>query len=349
MSFSQIQGWLSRAPLGAALCLALLFSAGCAVNPIYSVTGKVMTGYAENYNTPYVLSLADPDLTCTMGSALDPLVYSFKTVTDTPYKTGSLLMLLSAECSEQKAWDADLRSIRAERAGQVSEAEDARTESKRWQAVTARRRLQSFQEAMKAYDYDYTDPNVQCPDFDTDQDELTFLMGLVTGLQAIMNDSASGVMVNVPRDIAPEAERAARCLSNRKWAGLPDSVRAAVWLLIPATKPKDAPNPWVVMKQDSKLGVEKGMRAAGALEVVMAESLGKDKILADAIHRFAAGGKTMKVWKQYRLVDEVARQTVMAVSDRYWTRHYGRRTPALRFGDLSKDSGMSGKALDDLL
>lgn len=349
MSSSQIAGWLSRLPLRAALCLALLFSAGCAVNPIYSTTGKVMTGYAENYNTPYVLSLADPDMSCSMGTALDPLVYSFKTVTDTPYKTGSLLMLLSANCAEEQAWNANLRSLRAERAGNVSEAEDARTESKRWQAITARRRLESFHEAMKAYDYDYTNPNVECPDLDTDQDELTFMLGLLTGLQSIMNDSASGVMVNVPRDIAPEAERAARCLSNKKWAGLPDSIRAAVWLLIPATKPSDSPDPWVVLKNDSALGAQKGMRAAGALEVVMAENLGKDKILADAIHRFAAAGKTMKVWKEYQLIDHVARNTVMAVSDRYWTQHYGQRTPALRFGELKKDSGPSDKSLDDLL
>jgi len=343
----RLTGWARIARLF--LLLSFLAAAGCSVNPLYKTTGQVMTGYAWSESTPYTFTLDDPDMACTLGSAFDPFVYSFKRVTDTPYKTGALMLLLSANCSEEKAWQAQLRSMRDARNGNVKGAQDARTEYRRWEAVTARRRLESYREAMKAYNYDATDPDQGCPYFDSDNDEVTFMMGLLTGTQAVMNDSASGVQVNVPRDIAPHAERAARCLSNVKWGGLPDAIRASVWLLLPDSKPKGAGDAWQTLAHCAELGIRKGMRAASAVEIVMAENMGRDDILKKAIQQFAQAGKTMKVWKKYRLVDAVSKEVVMAVSDRYWTQHFGERTPADKFGELKPSSPDTSDTADDLL
>ena len=347
MSTSRLRGWTRSARLF--LLLSFIATAGCSVNPLYVTTGQIMTGYAWSESTPYTFTLDDPDMACTLGTAFDPFVYSFKRVTATPNKTGSLMLLLSANCSEEHAWQAQLRSMRDAQKGDVKGAQDARTEYQRWEAVTARRRFQSYREAMKAYDYDPSNPDQDCPDFDTDNDELTFLLGLLTGTQAVMNDSASGDQVNVPRDIAPHAERAARCLSNVKWAGLPDAIRASVWLLIPSSRPQGARDPWKVLAHCAALGDRKGMRAAGAVEAVIAENMGRDDIVAKAIKDFAQAGKTMTVWKKYQLVDATAKHVVMAVSDRYWTQHFGQRTPQNMFGKLKPNRMDKSDAADDLL
>ena len=328
--------------------LSFLAAAGCSFHPIYSTTGMVMTDFAWDESTPYIFTLDDPDMACTLGTSLNPFVYSFSRVTDEPLRTGSLLMLLSGNCSEEQAWEAQLRSLRAEQQGNVKEAQDARTEAKRLYGLTAQRRLVSYQRAMQAYDYDPNDPDQGCPYFDSDQDELAFLLGNLTGLQAVMNDAASGVQAGVPRDIAAHAEKAARCLSNRKWAGLPDAIRAAVWLLIPDTKPAGSKGPWETLAEGRRLGIEKGMRAANALEIVVAENMGREDVLAASLQAFADSEAKFKVWKDYQLVDKVARNTALAVSDRYWTQHYGERTPALKFGQLKKTSDQP-KGLGDLL
>lgn len=343
----RLAGWMRAARL--CLLLSFLAAAGCSVNPLYKTTGQIMTGFAWDESTPYTFTLDDPDMACSLGSAFDPFVYSFKTVTDTPYKTGSLMMLLAANCTEAHAWQAQLRSMRDEQKGDVKGAQDARTEYRRWEALTAKRRLESYREAMKAYDYDPSDPNQSCPYFDTDADELTFLVGLLTGTQAVMNDSASGHQAGVPQDIAAHAERAARCLSNVKWAGLPDAIRASIWLLIPSTEPQGAGSPWKVLAHCAKLGDEKGMRAAGAVEAVIAENVGRDDIMKKAIKQFAEAGKHMRVWKKYRLLDAVSKQVVMAVSDRYWTKHYGRRTPENMFGKFKPSTPDTSDADDSLL
>lgn len=332
----------------ALLMLSFLAAAGCSVNPIYKTTGQVMTGYAWSESTPYTFEMNDADMSCNMGSAFRPFVFSFSRVTDAPYRVGSLMLLLSANCSEAKAWQAQLRSMRDEQKGDVKGAQDARTEYRRWEAVTAERRLKSFQEAMKAYNYDPANAKQKCPYLATDNDELTFLLSLLTGTQAVLNDSASGHQAGVPQDIAAQAQKAAACLNNQKWAGLPDAIRASVWVLIPSTKPQDAGDPWKVLAHSAQLGDEKGMRAAGAVEAVIAENVGREDIMKQAIRQFAQAGQHMQVWKKYQLLDAVSKKVVMAVSDRYWTKHYGRRTPENMFGKF-KPSEPDTKAADDSL
>lgn len=89
-------------------------------------------------------------------------------------------------------------------------------------------------------------------------------MGLVTGMQAIVNDANSGAMAGIPRNIAPQAERAVRCVENEKWGGVPNAVRALVWLLLPDTRPPMSPDPWQVLEHSRELGFDRGFRVASA-------------------------------------------------------------------------------------
>lgn len=327
---------------------AILLLAGCSANPIYTTTGIVLSNYAESEATPYVLEMSDTGMACALGEGTDSLVYSFSRVTEAPDSTGSLLMLLAGNCMEYRAWEAELAYLRAEYRGDVPAAKDARELAKRLYARTAERRHEAFERAMAAYDFDPSAEPLECPFLYNDQDELTFLLGLLTGMQAIVNDSNSGAMAGVPRNIAPQAERAAQCVDNEKWGGLPNAVRALVWLLLPDTRPELAPDPWQVLENSAELGVQTGMRASHALQAVAAETFGRPQVLADAIASFAEADGRIEVWDEYRLVDEVARRVVTFSSDKHWTANYGHRTPKSYFGKMSPERSTENVETMDL-
>jgi hypothetical protein len=333
--------------VGAAVMLA-----GCSANPIYSTTGVVLSNYSEQEATPYVMQMSDPQLACALGEGVDPLLYSFSRVTEAPDSTGSLLMLLAGNCMEYRAWEAELSYLRADYEGNVPAAKDAREEAKRLYAKTAERRYKAFKRAMAAYDFDPAAEPLECPFLFNEQDELTFLLGLLTGMQAIVNDANSGAMAGIPRNIAPQAERAATCVDDKKWGGLPNAIRALVWLLLPDTRPDLSPDPWVVMDHSVELGIQKGFRASLALKAVAAETFGRPDKLKEAIAEFADSDATVDVWDEYRLVDTVARGVIQFSSDKYWTEHYGYRTPQSFFGKMSPErdtENVETMNLDDLL
>ncbi|HEY9121042.1 MAG TPA: hypothetical protein VIN33_14905, partial [Marinobacter sp.] len=291
-------------------------------------------------------------MACALGEGVDPLLYSFSRVTDAPESTGSLLMLLAANCSEYRAWEAELAYLRADFAGNVPAAKDAREKSKRLNAETAQRRYIAYQRAMAAYDFDPAAEEFECPFLFDDQEELTFLLGLLTGMQAIVNDANSGAIAGVPRNIAPQAERAATCVDNEKWGGLPNAIRGLVWLLLPDTRPTLSPDPWTVLEDSSRLGAAAGLRASMAVQAVAAETFGRPEVLEDVIARFAEAENTMVVWNEFQLVDEVARDVIQFSSDKHWTANYGYRTPRTHFGRMSPErEGEEPETmdLDDLL
>lgn len=332
--------------------MVLMLLAGCSANPIYTTTGMVLSSYSEGEATPYVMQMSDPKMACALGEGVDPLLYSFSRVTDAPESTGSLLMLLAANCSEYRAWEAELDYLRADFSGEVPAAKDAREKAKRLNAEIAKRRYIAYQRAMAAYDFDPAAEEFECPFLFDDQEELTFLLGLLTGMQAIVNDANSGAMAGVPRNIAPQAERAATCVDNEKWGGLPNAIRGLVWLLLPDTRPSPSPDPWKVLEDSSRLGVAAGIRASMAVEAVAAETFGRPDVLEDVIARFAESENNIVVWSEFQLVDEVARDAIRFSSDKHWTANYGYRTPRTHFGRMSPERvGEEPETmdLDDLL
>lgn len=332
-----------------AVLAGALVLGGCTsyhLHPIYTPTGMVLSAYSESQATPYVMAMEDPGMACRLGEGVDPLVYSFSRVSPAPNSTGSLLMLLSALCSEREARQAELEYLLADHNGNVSVAKDARERSKRLYAVTAERREKAFERAMAAYDYDPAVEPVECPSLGDDQAELTFLLGLITGLQAIVNDSNSGARAGIPKNIAPQAARATKCVDNEKWGGAPAAVRANIWLLLPDTRPPGAPDPWEILDKSSQQGVEAGMRISMALEAVAAETFGRKDVLKKVIADFVAADDTIEVWEEYQLSDEVAREVIQFSSDKYWIANYGYRTPASRFGSLDERAESDAEAMD---
>ncbi|MDX5299717.1 MAG: hypothetical protein LPK85_12305, partial [Gammaproteobacteria bacterium] len=254
-----------RSLTGIAVVAAL---AGCSANPMHAMTGRIMTGHAEQHVTPEMFAMSDSRLVCASGTALEPLMASFARVGEPSDKSLTLLWLLAGACAEQQAWDAEMRYLRAERKADLEAARDARSDQQRWLQLAAERRLQSYRHALRAYDYDASQAEPSCPSLATPQDEVTFLLGLMTGLQAILNDANSGALADVPRDIALQTERAAACVDNTRWAGMPDALRASVWTLLPDSRPSPDVQPLEVLRTSSEMGVTQGLRVAGALEVI---------------------------------------------------------------------------------
>ena len=175
--------------------IALTMLVGCSVNPLHKITGDVMTGYAEAENTPYVLAMTDVQKACSLGESVDPLLYSFSRVTAEPAKTGTLLSALAGICMEQQAVEQELRYLRADYQGNTGELRDAREVMQRHYGTTAERRERAFNRMLTGFSYEPT-PDPKSPELYSDQDEITFLLGLISGAQA------PDYLVQALRDIA---------------------------------------------------------------------------------------------------------------------------------------------------
>lgn len=324
----------------------MLFLAGCVsltgcggFHLIYTPVGQGLSGYAMDHATPYVMEMDDVGMACEHSLGVEPLLYSFSRVTAAPDRTGTLLQVLAGTCGEREAVEEELRYLRAGFHDNLSEMRDARISMQRRYAINARRRQLAYERSMAAFDFD---PKVdveegRCPAYRNNQDEVTFMLGLLSGLQAVMDDARSGGRAGVSRGLALQVERSATCLGNDKWAGMPGNLRALVWTLLPDSRPDEVTDPWQFMAQNRELAMEKGIRTALVLELVMAENLGHGEKVADILAVLADSQESFSVHPDYRLMDETGMEVARIVSDRLWTRRYGHATPENRLGHTRKE------------
>lgn len=335
---NKIKKYLAGTRVIGIMALVMVLS-GCSVNPLHKITGDVMTGYAEKENTPYVLAMTDIEMACSLGESVDPLLYSFSRVTMAPEKTGTLLQILSGICMEQRAVEEELRYLRADYNDNTGNMRDARENMQRLYGITASRRVEAYQRMLRGFSYDPV-PGAECPDFYTDQDEITYLLGLAAGAQAVIDNGKSRGRADVPRSIAAEVERSADCVDNEKWAGLPNALKASIWVLLPDLRPNDDVDAWETLRESRELGFERGIRTAAALELLMAENVGREKVIAESLAYIEEHSEDFDVNPKYSLPDLVGMRIAWGVSDRLWTKEHGYRTPKSRFGE-------TGTELDD--
>lgn len=331
------------------LVVLMAVMAGCA-NPIYKVTGDVLNAYSRTHATPYVLEMDDIRMACSLGQSVDPLLTSFERVNSSNPETGGLMQLLAGLCIEERAVEEELRYLRARYQDNSEELRDARTNSARLYGLTAQRRLETFNRINEAYEFDPAADELQCPCMRDDQDELTFMVGLLSGAQAVLDDAKARGRAGVSRSLAPQIERAASCLDNEKWAGIPRNIRAVIWVLLPDTRPADDIDPWQVMADNRDIAIDRGLRTAFALELAMAENVGNDEVIAESLAALAASEDGFELWEEYALVDLIGKQVALYVSDRVWTSNSGYRTPGGRFGRVDDTRPERDDSdIDDLL
>ncbi|ENU28868.1 MULTISPECIES: hypothetical protein [unclassified Acinetobacter] len=320
---------------------------GCSY--VIKTGANVALGFGERHIVPPILAMDDAEMVCNSGNALTPAVMSTKEMGADPTRMAVLLYTASGVCAENQALEAELRYLRAAKAGQITEAQDARIEQKRWAAIAAQRQYTSYQLFANRWETKYKYKlGDSCPTMRNDLDQTVYLLGMVNGLQAMTNDINSGGSVNVPKDIAGIVERGMACLDNEKYWGAPMATRAVIWTLLPGAG-DGKPEPYATMKESMQIGEKKGVRLAHALYAVAAQASGDDAKMRDALRSYAAAsGEDKPANPQFRLVDQIAGLMVRGIADRYWTENTGVRASDEGLSSFWDEEKQSSSELDAL-
>ncbi len=336
--------------------MAMMVLCACSTqrSSVERMGANVALRFTENNLIAPMLTNDDVGMACASGESMTPMIMAlgggFGADDD---QLVTLLYTMAALCVEDRALEQELRYLRASRTNNIDEAQDARIIQKRLSALAAKRQYNAY---LRIEHY-YGNKNIilgdNCPTFQRDFDELVFMVGLISGLQAIVNDISSQNMVGVPKDIAPKVDRAMACLNNDKWFGVPMATRAVVWSLLPGSGANQ--DPLAVLSQSMQIGERKGVRLSHALYAMVVYTKEDDAHLREVFKRFAAtqNSPNFKLNASYRLLDRMGETVLMGVADRYWTSHTSSRTPddgLEKFWDdqqaQQKDVGIT---IDDIL
>ena len=298
------------------LAASLLFTSGCAL--IYKPTGHVLTSLAQDKIVPYTLAGGDLRIAaCGTGMGQYHLLGSFTNVTGRPAKTMVDLGTLAALCSANKAQEAHLQYLQALNAGRTNAARDARSREQRLWRITTLRRYQAYKDTVLAYG-ELGDG--ECPDLGGDVDQVQFLAGMLTSVQAVLSDIQSASSVGVPQDIAAKAARGSKCLDNEKWWGVPQAVRGVIWLSVPGTVP-DGTDAWNVLHEAALMGKQQGMPLAASLYVVAAYGTGDLERQKEGIRWVNAIYEAGIKPADYLILAEIAYDQALYYSDIIWNRN----------------------------
>lgn len=312
-----------------AVAATALTLGGCA--QIQSTGTGIALKIFEEKITPKVMEVGDVDMACNFSYVNAPLVGAMRAFYGDPSLMETVMLSAGGVCSDAQAIQEELRYLRASRDKRADEAQDARIAQKRLLALTAQRQYLAFQRMQTKMEQKYFFKyGSNCPDFKRDFDELAYLMGTISGLQAMQNDIAAQQSVGVPTDIAPLAESALKCLNNAKWWGAPEAARAIVWSIIPgAAQGRDIAG---TFDKAMTIAESKGVRLAHVMAAMAAQSNDDSAGIRAAIKRFTSVADfTPSV--EYKLIDSIAHEQMVNISDRLWTQNTGTRTP---LGSLGK-------------
>lgn len=298
--------------------------------------------FAENHIVPPILAMDDAQMVCSSGNALTPAIMATKDMGADPTNLAVLMYTAAGLCAENSALEAELRYLRASKAGNVSEAQDARIEQKRWAALAAQRQFTSYQLFAERWESKYRIKlGDSCPNMRKDLDKTIYLLGLLSGLQAVTNDINSGSQVNVPKDIAAIVERSMACLDNTQFWGTPNATRAVIWTMLPGAG-DGKPEPYKTLKESIAIGEQAGVRLAHALYATAAQASGDDSKIRDALRVYGQSLADDKaVNPDFRLLNTFAGLMVRAIGDRYWTEHTGVRMAEEGYSNFWDESANS--------
>lgn len=330
-----------------AMTVAVTFT-GC--SHIIKSGANIALRFSENHIVPPILAMDDADMACASGNALTPAIMSTKDMGADPTKMAVLLYTSAGLCAETEALNSELRYLRAAKAGNVAEAQDARIEQKRWAAIAAQRQYAGYQLFAERWETKYNFRlGDSCPTMKKDLDKTVYLLGMLSGLQAVTNDINSGGEVEVPKDIAAIVERGMACLDNEQFWGTPNATRAVIWQLLPGAE-EGKPDPQQTLRDSMAIGERTGVRLPHALYAVAAQASGDPARIREALRAYGNSiGEGKAVNPDYRLVNTMAGLMVRSVADRYWTENTGVRmadggfntfwdeTPDDGLGDLGAD------------
>lgn len=314
-----------RTRFRASIVALLLLLPGCK-SMIYKSTGDVMSSYATDHILPAEMASDDADMACETGVSFAAFLMSFGRVTRPPHRAGVVTYLSAGTCAEEDAWEAELRQMRALREKRSDEAQDARIVEKRAHQLAARR----FGRAFELLQAEFGEVGNGCPKLEK-EDELLYLLGLSSGLLAVMHDRAADGTAGVDTSIPPAVARGASCLDAKKWYGVPLALQAAIWASVPGAAPADR-DPWAALAEAAHTGDETGVRLARAFQVQAAAAVGRNDLLREAITAHGKSLREKQAAKDLRMLDRLGTLMVEHESDKIWTDETGHRTPVGALG-----------------
>jgi hypothetical protein len=334
--------------LVAALTASMVLS-GCGVvnHMMYKTTGDVMQGFSRSHTVPFLMESNDLAMGCAMSEATAPLLMSFGRVTNEPDQLAVMLYLSAGGCAEEEAREHELAALAALHAMNGNAAEDAMIRQKRAHTVAARR----YYSAWQHHNAHYGNPaDGECPDFDDDMDEFIYMAGLLSGLQALNAQIQSTSSIGVPANVGSIAARATSCLDNEKWWGAPMALRATVWAMIPGAQP-DGEDAFERLAIADEQGEAAGVRLPHVFHAIAALNKGDEAMVREVIREHAESVENTPSNEDWRFVDAMATDMIVAVSDRLWVENTGHRTPMGQLGTFWDDQQEEVETmdLDDLL
>lgn len=308
-----------------ALSLHLGVLVGCA-----SVIGGTTADLNNRHIIPAVMASGDVGVGCAAGEALGSLVSAFGPYNAKAARAAILPQLSAAMCLEDDAREAELSALRAERARDIPEARDAAERARRFHEAAALRYLDAFRRLEAEYGLPETPE--ECPKLKQDSDRLTWLMGLSSGVLAVVHDAKAGNTAGVPLSIPAAVVRGSACLPDEDWWGVPSAMRASVFALQPDHP--DAGDVWGTFDAAVKRGEAAGVRLASSFYAQTASTVGAEERVAEALRRDAASRAETAADPTWAMLDRYAQTLILHESDRRWTQATGSRTPGDAYGRL---------------
>lgn len=288
-----------------------------------------------------MLSSNDAALGCSMSEAFTPFLLSFSKVTTPPDQLAVVFYLMAGNCMELEAQEQELRYLRAIYAKNATEAQDARIAQQRQLRIAAQRQLNGYYSLVNAQ----TEPGGECPEFDSPTTELYWLFGLLNGIQAIINDIASGGSVEVPMDIAAKVARGSTCLDNEAWWGVPDAIQAAIRITASGDLSANSTEK-KILQQSLYVGEQQGISVSHVLAAQAYLGQGEIAEVKQIIRRYVELGNHSPANQQFSILNKISRLQMQAISDRLWTEATGKRTPLGEMGTFWDDSNKAIETID---
>ncbi|WP_232224620.1 hypothetical protein [Leptospira fainei] len=309
---------------------------------VYRVTGRTLNSYAQDNLVPYLLASDDLDSVCVGGTALGPLVASFERVGSSVELPVMVAQMGAGICAERKAQEAELLYLAAVRKGRGEEASDFQAIQIRHHGIAAKRYGESYNRFLQYFG----EWKGKCPSMD-DEEEFYFMVGLASGLLAILHDRAAQGYAGITTEIPSVVSQASKCLDPKKWWGTPLAFEAVVWLSVPGATPegKDA---FKHLDEAVKLGDQAGVRLARAFQLQGVAGRGNVELMKKLIQDHAKAMHQSPAKKEYRLLETFAESLSRHESDKIWIKETGHRGP-IHFGSFPGGRKKNNKEDDDLL
>ncbi len=328
-----------------AALLLPLFLSGCSQHLMRDVAATGMVGFSNEYAAPWFLASEDTDVMCGMGEGLSAMTYPMGPNADALVP---MLSLASGMCADERSKEEELRYIRAMRRNDIESAQDARTLQKRWLALAAKRQYFGYQAGVRAWG----EPGNTCPELSDRNDQMSYLMGLLLGLQAFQSDFALGGTL-VPPDTVSKVMGGMSCIGSNDFWGVPIAALSMSEIILANAGDDQAALEigYNKLERASLVGERDGVRMVQALQASLFAMQGKEERVKQVIRDHVASKIETPASVQFKLMDMMATRTIKLVSDKLWTQATGQRTPYGKLGTFWDDKPALGNALDidDLL